>query len=426
MSAYGFPEKTRFMEDIQALMNSTAALGIGLLVGLERERKKKDGPSRKPAGLRTFAATSLLGYTCMLLGNVMLLAAMGLALAALLTAAYLKSRSDDPGLTTEVALLLVLVLGGLCLQHPGIAVAIGVVLTLLLLYRQDLHHFVRDLLSEKEIRDGLILACATLVILPLMPNRFIGPFDAINPRTIWMLTILMMTIGAAGHIAVRMAGPRYGLAITGFASGFVSSTATIAAMGTRAREKPTLLAQTSTGAILSTMTTMLQMGLVLGAVNLATLQLMWLPLLLGCAVAVGYALVIAKRGMKTTTNGPIDIGNAFSLKFALLVALTIAGMSLLLSALLDWVGPKGALVAAAFGGFADAHAVSASVAALVESGHMQAPSAILPILGAITTNTFSKCFVAWVGGGVAYSKRVIPGLLLILAAVWAGAGLRLL
>lgn len=406
-------------------VSAAAALGIGLLVGLERERKKGDGQFRDPAGLRTFAATSLLGYACILLGSVMLLAAAGLALAAMLTAAYIKSRSDDPGLTTEIALLLVLMLGGLCVQHADIAVALGVVLTALLAYRQHLHDFVRDRLSESEIRDGLILAGAALVILPLVPDRFVGPFDAINLRTLWILTVLMMAIGAAGHIAVRIAGSRYGFAITGFASGFVSSTATIAAMGHRAREKPALLSSAGAGALLSTVATMLQMGLVLGAASLATLALLWPALLAGCVVAALYALMLARSGTPTDAHDPgdsgIDIGHAFSIRFALLIAAAIAGISVLLSALLAWIGPKGALIAAAFGGFADAHAASASVATLVGSGHMQASGAILPIVGAISANTFSKCFVAWVGGGADYAKKVIPGLLLVLATVWLGA-----
>ncbi len=413
------------MEEINILVRAAAALGIGLLVGLERERQKGSGRFRDPAGLRTFAITALLGYVCMLLGSVMLLAAAGLALTAMLTVAYLKNRGDDPGLTTEVALLLVLALGGLSVGHPGVAVAVGVVLTALLAYRQNLHDFVRYRLSASELRDGLILAGAALVILPLVPDRFVGPFDAINLRTLWMLTVLMMAIGAAGHIAVRIAGARYGFAITGFASGFVSSTATIAAMGSRARKKPALLASVGAGALWSTVATMLQMGLVLGAASLATLALLWPALLSGCIVAAVYALILSRSGTPTdaaaAADGGMDIGHAFSIRFALLIAATIAGISVLLSALLAWIGPKGALAAAAFGGFADAHAVSAAVATLVGSGNMQASSAILPIVGAITTNTFSKCLVAWVGGGADYAKKVIPGLLLVLAAVWLGA-----
>ncbi|WP_137819821.1 MgtC/SapB family protein [Pseudomonas sp. 2FG] len=410
------------MDELDTLANSAAAaLGIGLLVGLERERKKGAGQERGFAGLRTFTATSLLGYVCMLLGGVLLLATMALGLTALVTAAYLKTPSQEPGMTTEVALLLVLVLGGLCAQKPGVAIAFGVVLTLLLTYRQGLHRFVRTQLSESEVRDGLILATAALVILPLVPDRFIGPFAAINLRTIWTLTVLMMAVGAAGHIAVRLLGTRYGLAVTGIASGFASSTATIAAMGSRARDEPALLLPASTAAILSTLATMVQMSLVLGAVSLPTLRLMWLPLALGFVTTLIYALVFMRRGKQAESHSPIDVGGAFNLKLALLVALGIAAISLLSSALLAWLGQSGVFIATALGGFADAHAPSAAVALLVKAGQLPAASAILPVLAALSTNACSKCLVAWTSGGAKFSRRVIPGQILVLGALWGGA-----
>lgn len=410
------------MDELDVIANSAAAaLGIGLLVGLERERKKGDGQERGFAGLRTFAVTSLLGYVCMLLGSVLLLATMTLGLTALVTIAYLKTPIQEPGMTTEIALLLVLVLGGLCAQKPGAAIAFGVVLTLLLTYRQGLHRFVRTQLSDSEVRDGLILATAALVILPLVPDRYIGPFAAINLRTIWMLTVLMMAVGAAGHIAVRLLGTRYGLAVTGIASGFASSTATIAAMGSRARDEPALLLPASTAAILSTLATMVQLGLVLGAVSLPTLRLMWLPLALGFAITLIYALVFMHRDRQVDSHSPIDVGGAFNLKLALLVALGIAAISLLSSALLAWLGQGGVFLATALGGFADAHASSASVASLVRAGQLPAASAILPVLAAVSTNACSKCLVAWTSGGAKFSRRVIPGQILVLGALWGGA-----
>jgi uncharacterized membrane protein (DUF4010 family) len=413
------------MNEFDTIANAAAALGIGLLVGLERERKKNEHQEWGFAGLRTFAATSLLGYVCMLLGGELLLAAMALGLTALVTVAYIKTPSQDPGMTTEIALLLVLVLGGLCSQKTELAIAFGVVLTLLLTYRQGLHQFVRTQLSEREVRDGLILATAALVIMPLVPDRFVGPFSAINLRTIWTLTVLMMAVGAAGHIAVRLLGTHYGLAVTGIASGFASSTATIAAMGSRARDDPSILLPASTAAILSTLATMVQMSLVLGAVSLSTLQFMWLPLSLGFAITLIYALVFIYHGRQGDKPHPIDMGGAFNLKLALLVALSIAAISLLSAALLAWFGQRGVFIATALGGFADAHAASASVATLVKAGQLPVTSAILPILAALTTNACSKCLVAWTSGGAKFSRHVIPGQILVLGALWGGALLQI-
>jgi uncharacterized membrane protein (DUF4010 family) len=211
------------------------ALGIGLLIGLERERRKGEGPERSPAGLRTFAAASLAGAVSVVTGGKGLLALVTAGIIALTAIAYLRSRSDDPGLTSETALILTVLLGGLATQRPAVAAAVAVVLAILLASRAALHEFVRSVLRDTEVKDGLIFAAATLVVLPLLPDQPVGPFGALNPRAIWIIVILVMAIGAAGHVSIRLLGARGGLAISGFASGFVSSSATIGAMGARAR-----------------------------------------------------------------------------------------------------------------------------------------------------------------------------------------------
>jgi uncharacterized membrane protein (DUF4010 family) len=412
------------MNDLTTLTNSLgAALGIGLLVGLERERKKGEGPKRGPAGLRTFATTALLGFASMYLGEVLLLGAAMLALGALLTTAYFKSRDGDPGMTTEVAQMLVLMLGGLCVTHAELAVAIGIILTILLACRQSLHDFARQQLSENEIRDALILATAALVILPLVPDRYIGPLAAINLRTIWQLTVLMMVIGSAGHIAMRLLGQRYGLAITGFASGFASSTATIGSLGSRTRASPELLSAATTGALLSSVSTLIQMAVLLAAVTPAMLLASLIPLCAGGITLLAYTALFLRRNPTPATGLGSEQGAAFSLPMALLLALGITGISLLSSLLLGWAGQGGLIAVAAFGGLIDAHSSAVSIAGLVKAGKLSSTAAMWPILCALSSNTLAKCVIAHTSGSSAYARRIIPGLLLMLAAAWAATGL---
>ena len=174
-----------------------------------------------------------------MVGGALVLAVTVAGVAALVAVAYSKSRSDDPGLTTEIALILTALLGGLSMQQPALAAGMAVALAALLAARLPLHHFVSSVLTEGEVRDALIFAGATLVILPLLPNQALGPYGALNPRSIWIIVILVMAISAAGYVLVRMLGPRFGLPIAGLASGFVSSTATIGAMATRVGKAPT-------------------------------------------------------------------------------------------------------------------------------------------------------------------------------------------
>ena len=146
------------------------------------------------------------------------------------------------------------------MRQPALAAGVAVVVAILLAARTPLHHFVRSVLTESEVKDALIFAGATLVVLPLLPDRPLGPYGALNPHTIWIIVILVMAISAAGYVAVRMLGARFGLPIAGLASGFISSTATIGAMGARAAKAPDVLAAAVAGAVLSTVATIAPVG----------------------------------------------------------------------------------------------------------------------------------------------------------------------
>lgn len=414
------------MDSLAAVVPAATALGIGLMIGLERERKKGEGEQRGAIGLRTCAVTALLGHVAIMLGGIPLLAVVMLALGALLTATYLRGRADDPGITTEVALLLTACLGGLCASEPGTAVALAVVLTALLALREHLHHIARRWISEDEVRDGLILAAAALVVLPVLPDRFMGPYEAINPHDVWKFTVLLMAISALGHLTVRLLGSRYGLSLAGFISGFASSTATIATMGAKARDKPDLLLPCTAAAVLSTVATLVQMALILLAAHPPLLVAMQWPLLAGTLAALLFAAVATRR-VTTEHDRASDTsaGSVFNLRLVLMLGLAIALISLLSAALLDWLGEGGVILATGLAGLADAHSPAVSVATLTHTGHLQTTQAVLPLLMALTTNTLSKTVVAWTSGGPAYFWRVMPGLGVVLAALWGGAAFAL-
>lgn len=217
------------------------AIGIGFLIGLERERTKGDGPNRAAAGVRTFAITALLGVLSALTGEVVVLAVAGLGVVLLATASYLHSREHDPGLTTEVAQLTTFVIGAIAAPAPRLAAGVGVALALLLASRGMLHRFANQHLSDQELRDGLLLAAAALIVLPVLPDEPIGPWGAINPRLVWRLTLVIMLINAGGYVLLRVVGTRWGLPIAGFFGGFASSTATIASMSQHALKDLSLI-----------------------------------------------------------------------------------------------------------------------------------------------------------------------------------------
>jgi uncharacterized membrane protein (DUF4010 family) len=410
------------MSDLHSiLLNLAAALGIGLLIGAERERRKGAGPARSPAGIRTFAVASLAGATSAMVGGPVMLAVTVAGVAALTAIAYLRSRDDDPGLTSEIALILTALLGGLAMQQPALAAGMAVGLAALLAARTPLHHFVRSVLTENEVNDALIFAGATLVVLPLLPNRPLGPFDALNPHSIWIVVILVMAISAAGYVLVRLLGARFGLPIAGLASGFISSAATIGAMGARVRKSPDVISAAVAGAALSTVATVIQMCLVLAATSMTTLRALSLPLICAGIAAVAYGAAFTVRALRERDAAEPQPGHAFSLPVALVFALTLSAVLIASAALREWFGATGVIVAAAAAGFVDTHSAAIAIAALVASGKMTAADAVFPILAAFSTNTISKIIFAWSSGSRTYTLRLIPGLILVAGAAWAGA-----
>jgi uncharacterized membrane protein (DUF4010 family) len=396
------------------------ALGIGLLIGIERERRKGEGPGRAAAGVRTFAITSLLGAASMEIGGPMLLSVTTAGVLALTALAYYRSHNEDPGLTTEIALVLTIVLGGLAIREPLEAAALAVAAAILLAARTPMHRFVRDVLTQSELKSALIFAAATLVVWPVIPDRYLGPFDAINLRSVWSIVILIMAISACGYIAIRALGSRYGLPAAGFASGFVSSSATIAAMGARVVAEPRLLGPAVSAAVLSTVATVIQISIVVAATSPDTLLALAVPLTFAGLAAVAYGLLFAFGIRGEAADVPSNEGEAFSLRAAVLLAVVLAVVLVAAAALRTWFGDRGLIAAAAMAGFADAHATAVSMASQVAAGKMVARDACMPILVGFTTNSITKIVLAGASGSRAFALRVVPGLVFVLAAAWLG------
>ncbi|OFX01373.1 MAG: hypothetical protein A3D94_19795 [Alphaproteobacteria bacterium RIFCSPHIGHO2_12_FULL_66_14] len=403
------------------VLNLAVALGIGLLIGIDRERRKGDGPGRAPAGIRTFTITSLCGAVAVIVGGDLLLAVVTAGVFAMASLAYWRASNQDPGLSTEAALVATALLGGLAVHEPALAAGLGVIVAGLLTARTAIHRFVRSALTEEEVRDGLIFAGATLVVLPLLPDKAFGPYGALNPRTIWIVVVLVMGVSALGYIAVRLMGARFGLPLAGLASGFISSVATIGAMGARAAKNGNLLRPAVAAAVLSTVATFVQLTVLLAATSTATLMALSVPLACGGAAALLYGGVFTVLALRHEVERQDEPGHAFSLRSALLFAALLAVILVASAALDDWFGGAGVLAVAGLAGLADTHSPAISVASLVASDKLGADAAVVPILAAVTTNTLTKMVFAVTGGGAAFAVRVIPGLILVLAAAWAGA-----
>lgn len=398
------------------LPSIAAALGAGLLIGIERERRKGHGAQRQFAGVRTFTLAAVMGAVAQSIGLPWLVILGGLLILTLTAIRYARERATDPGITTELALFVTYLLGVHAIEHPRFAAGAAVIVATLLYARQGLHRFSTELLSPTELRDGLVLAGAALVVLPLIPATPLTWLGGLDPRRLWALAVLFMTLQGLGHVALRAFGPRAGLALGGLLSGFVSSTATTAALGARARRNPALLPSCIAGAWFSTVSTAVQLALVAAAIHPASLTALRAPL----AAMLVTALVLATLALRRQHDGAAtqSDGHAFHLLPSLGFAALLAGVTAGVGLIERHYGLAGATLGIALAGFADAHAAATSALSLAAGDLVDPPTLARCVLIAMSTNTCSKVLLAWLNGGARYGSWTGAGLLLIAAAAW--------
>ncbi len=396
------------------LLGFSSALGLGLLIGLVRERGHGVN-AHAIAGLRTHALAALAAAVSAWLGPPVFLLVLGLVglLAAL---AYRATHADDPGLTSEIALVLTFLLGGLAMRSAGLATGLAVVVAVLLYAKEPLHRLSRDRLSEREVSDGLMLLAAALVVLPVVPDHSLGPYGVINLATLWKLVVLVMGVSALGHIALRTVGNRWGLAVAGFFAGYVSSTAAVIGFGQRVRETPALLRSAVAAALLANLASLSLCVPILWATS-PPLVMQLLPELLATdAMLLGGGLLGLRAGGGERVPPPTAQTRMFRFGHALGFAALVAALLLLSAALSAWIGPQGAMAAAILSAAAELHAAVATLGSLSMQGGVVAGQARWLMLGLLAASLGTKSVMAWVSGGRAYGGWVAAGLLTALAA----------
>ena len=396
------------------------ALGIGLLIGAERERRKGTGPGRAPAGMRTFTLTAVLGGVSYRFGGELIFAVCAAFIGGVILLSYRRTHQDDPGITTEVALLVTFLLGALAMDSPALAAGIAVIVSLVLVAREHMHRFVNTVLSEQEVHDGLILAAAVLVILPLLPDRTMGPLQVFNPHVLWQIAVLVMAISVIGYIAVRILGVRYGLPLAGLASGFISSALTIGVMGAQAAQNSTLFHAAVAGAVLSTVATIIQLVVVLAATSTDLLLDLAIPLSLAGVTAIIYGVTAAMRNREHHNAVAMQNQRAFDLKVALMFSALITTVLFISALLVRYFGSSGILISAGVAGFADAHSVAISVGTLVHAGKVDHMYASIAVLLGLSSNTLAKLLAAKLRGNKEFILALWPGLFAVVVTAWLG------
>ena len=408
--------------DTELIQSLAVALGLGVVVGLERGFRTR-GEDTRAIGARTFALTALLGGVVGALAQLYTPWLLGLgfiALGMLVAAAYVvwSRSSGDPGATTEVALLLVFALGALCSAgHEVEAAGAAIVSALVLGSKTRVYAFLRRI-DESELFAVLQLLLAAVVVLPLLPDRGVGPWEAVNPRNVGLLALLIAGMSFAGYVAVRLLGERRGTLLAAFFGGLTSSTAVTVAFARQAGAAPQRARLLGAGIALACATMPARLALAVAVVAPEVVSKLAWPLgalTLTCALGA----LLAARGAKSGASdaGALELRNPLDLRAALTWAGLLALMSLLARALHVWLGTPGVYALATLSGVADVDAIALSLARMT-------PGAITPevaaraIAVAALTNTLAKAGLALLLGGGALARS---GGAILLAALVAGA-----
>lgn len=380
------------------------ALGIGLIVGLERGWKTRDQHAgQRLAGVRTFSLAALLGGALAAIATpdrYVVLAAGALVVGALVIAGYLISvrETRDFGMTTELALLATFSLGAVSvLGAPFEAVAAAVVMSLLLGLKSEFHSAIEKL-ERHELLATLQLLAIAVVLVPLLPNRELGPWQAVNPRVIGWLVLLIAGLSYLGYFAVRLLGPRLGLLLTAVLGGLTSSTAVTVAYARRARLATTSHALLGVGIALAAATMAPRLAVEIATVNRALLADLW-PTLAALAFVPALGGIVVLLRHARGGDAAIELENPLQLKTALVFGVLLSVLFLASEGLHQWLGETGLYAMAATAGIADVDAVAIAFAESAARGSVAPETAQRAIALAILVNTAAKGVLAAVLGG---------------------------
>ena len=383
------------MIDLPLALRFGAALGLGILLGLERQRTHD--PETSFAGVRTFALITLLGATAAYLqgqlGLPWLTAAVFAALAALVIVSYaITAGRGSIGVTTEVTALLAFLLGGLCVWgQVGLAAAATVASILLLTLREWLHQLARRI-EAADVEATLKFAIITLIVLPLLPNQNFGPgqLAVINPYKIWLMVVLISGLNFASYILVKVMGSEHGLGITGVLGGLVSSTAVTLGFSQRSKQQPALAPALALGILLAWTVMFFRVVIEVAVVNAALAGRLLVGVGLMGGVSLGISAFLWWRSRSHETGTVASGHNPFELDEAIKFGLLFGVITFAAKAAQVFLGEAGLYLAGAVAGLSDVDAISLSMANLAAADPESAGAAARTIIIAVMSNTIVK------------------------------------
>jgi len=390
------------------------ALGIGLLIGLERERRPDSA-----AGLRTFALVAMLGCLFALLGEKSggpwLLVAGLLVISGSMIASNFSTQQEEQyrGFTSEAAIIITYGLGAaVWFGYATLAVMLAITTTVLLYFKAELRQF-SERTTPKDINSILQFAVLSLVILPILPSADFGPYNAINPRQVWWMVVLISGLALSGYLALRIIGARHGAALLGIFGGLASSTATTMMFSRHARDHVHLVRMSAIVILIANVMVMLRLGLVSGVV--APGLVVPIATVFACGIVPGVAMALyGWKILNAAGDLPMpEVKNPTELRTAISFGLLYAMVLLASAWLQDIAGNSGLYIVALASGLTDADASVLSTLRMFNLEKISSGEAVIAVTLALMANLVFKIGLVISIGGAKLARYALPGLVAI-------------
>lgn len=354
--------------DLSVTVKLAIALALGAIIGMERGWQSRDIPEgMRVVGFRSFCFAGLFGGLSAILAGKLGIIVLGIALLSFGTLAIVSygltsQHTKDFGITTELAFLMTFMLGALAASgFEGEAVAVAVTTAALLGFKQELHKSLARL-DRPELVATLQLLSIAAVALPLLPDRDLGPWNALNPRAIGFLVLLIAAISYIGYFTMKLLGSRVGLLATAILGGLVSSTAVTLSFSQMAKRGQGSVAILGAGISLAAGTMAIRILIAVGVVNPVLLSALVIPISLLAIVPLVAAGAIAFGKTSTDSATPVELPNPIELGSALMYGVVFSVLFVLIRAIEANFGQAGIYLLSAISGITDVDAVSLSLA----------------------------------------------------------------
>ncbi|MEA3439298.1 MAG: MgtC/SapB family protein [Chloroflexota bacterium] len=408
------------MTSAELILRFGVAMAIGFMIGLQREYAFRKKERRLVAGERTYALLGLVGALAAMSADI-LDSAFAFAIVILLVGVFaaisyfLDAWKGHIGLTTEISILITVLIGVLCYwDYLTLAAALGIATTVILSIKIETDRLVKAL-TRKDIYAALQLAVISVIILPILPNESLlpPPFDVLNPFKIWLMVVFISGINFLGYVAIKIVGPERGISLTGLLGGLASSTGVTLGFSERSNRQPGLGRSLALGIMIAWTVMFVRVLVLVGVINMELLSVVWIPIAASGIVALLFSIFL-HISQRTSEKDDLKFSNPFDLWSAIKFGILYALILVLARAAQMNFGNTGVYVSSLISGLADVDAITLSLAQLSDTGTLGMEIAAKAIVLAVIANTVVKSAMVLIGGAVSLKRAILPGIGLVL------------